>query len=116
MGIVIPLVGFHGGERIRPVPGGIETRPGAGFDGGELLNPCTDSDVLDTNSLGGPFLQFFLQVFNKGEGAGFRSGPAPGGPVPGQGIGKVLKTFTLPFPADFPGQTAGTVDCYLKSF
>jgi hypothetical protein len=72
--------------------------------------PSTDSDILDTNFPGGSFLSFSLQVFNKGKGTGFRGNFALGGPVPGQGIGKVLKTLTLLFPANFPGQTAGTVD------
>jgi hypothetical protein len=49
---------------IGPVPGGIETGPGAGFNGGKLLDPVSNRNILDTNS---------------------------------------------------PGQTAGTVDFYLKS-
>jgi hypothetical protein len=76
----------------------------AGFNGGKLLNPGADRNVLDTDPLSGTFFQSLLQVFNKGEGTGFRCGF--GIPKPDKDIGEILEAPTVPVLANLPGQTA----------
>ena len=114
MGIVIIAVGIHGIGGIGPVPGSVEDCPGAGLHGGKLLYPRVDRDILDTDPLGGAFLQFFLWVLNKGEGAGLRGDLSFWVPKLDQGIGEILEAPAAPFPANLPGKAAGTVDGYLE--
>jgi hypothetical protein len=60
VGIVIIAVEIHGIGGIGPVPGSIDTCPGAGLHGSKLLYPGADRNIFDTDPPGGVFLQFFL--------------------------------------------------------
>jgi hypothetical protein len=54
------------------------------------------------------------KVLDKREGGGFRCGFCFGIPVLGQRAWQILEAPAAPFLANLPGQTTGTVDCYLK--